>query len=239
MTLAAVDRLVRHATILRDECRELQKTVRASGKTPKRTTGFLRDAESQIRVDWHRFCIGLHVMLHRDLSFSGGTEMKTERLNQQYRIRRARAEEASVLIALALRSKASNGYDEAFLQAHEAIYNRTYTPQKISEGETWVAEGADGRLYGFFGLRRSDDGVEVWAMFVEPGLKRSGVGRALWRKLENCAQSMGAERINLAADPFAVPFYSAMGMEVIGTEPVGAIPGLFLPRLTKSLAISR
>ncbi|MER9902529.1 GNAT family N-acetyltransferase [Mesorhizobium sp. M0130] len=161
-----------------------------------------------------------------------------ERLDQQYRIRRARAEEASVLIALALRSKASNGYDEAFLRACEAIYNLNYTPQTIAEGETWVAENADGRLNGFFDLRRSDDGAEVWAMFVDPRLKRSGVGRALWRKLETCAQSIGAERISLAADPFAVPFYSAMGMEVTGTQPVDAIPGLFLPRLTKRLAKS-
>ncbi|WP_292277675.1 hypothetical protein [Mesorhizobium sp.] len=49
--------------------------------------------------------------------------MKTNRLVRQYHIRRARAEEALALIALALRSKASNGYDEAFLRAHEAIYD--------------------------------------------------------------------------------------------------------------------
>ncbi|MET3598041.1 GNAT superfamily N-acetyltransferase [Mesorhizobium shonense] len=165
--------------------------------------------------------------------------MKTERLDHQSRIRRATAEEAPALIALALRSKASNGYDEAFLRACEAIYVLNYTAQTIANGETWVAETADGWLHGFFDLRRSDDGAEVWAMFVEPELKRSGVGRALWRQLETCARSMGAERISLLADPFAVPFYAAMGMEVVGTEPADAISGLFVPRMTKSLAITR
>ncbi|RWE20252.1 MAG: N-acetyltransferase [Mesorhizobium sp.] len=76
-----------------------------------------------------------------------------------------------------------------------------------------MAEGAHGRLYGFFDLRRSYDGAEVWAMFIEPGLKRTGVGRALGHKLETCARSMGVERISLLAET----------------------PSRCLPRLTKSL----
>lgn len=158
-------------------------------------------------------------------------------MNQEYRIRRARAREAQALTALALRSKASNGYDEAFMRACEA--ELTYTTRTIAEGETWVAETIDGRLQGFFDLRRTDDGTEVFAMFVEPGLKRSGVGRALWQKLESCARDMGAERVGLDADPSAVPFYSAMGMEVVGYSPSGSILGRFLPRMTKSLTVSR
>lgn len=53
-------------------------------------------------------------------------------------------------------------------------------------------------------------------MFIEPGLKRTGVGRALGHKLETCARSMGVERISLLAETRS----------------------RWLPRLTKSLTIS-
>ncbi|MGE0210587.1 MAG: GNAT family N-acetyltransferase [Parvibaculaceae bacterium] len=150
-----------------------------------------------------------------------------------FSIRPAEAADAAALTRLALRSKASNGYDEAFMRACEA--ELTYTALTIAGGDTWVAEDADGRLLGFFDLRPQGDGAEVFAMFVEPGAKRSGLGRALWAKLEDCARRRGIARIGLDSDPNAVAFYSAMGMRITGSSPSGSIPGRFLPRMEKAI----
>lgn len=150
-----------------------------------------------------------------------------------FTLRCAAGGDAQALTALALRSKASNGYDEAFMRACEA--ELTYTPATIAAGDTWVAEGMDGRLLGFFDLRANGEAADVFAMFVEPAAKRMGVGRALWVKLEACARRRGLARIRLDADPNAVAFYRAMGMAVVGTSPSGSIPGRVLPRMEKPL----
>jgi GNAT superfamily N-acetyltransferase len=73
-------------------------------------------------------------------------------------------------------------------------------------------------------------------MFVEPAVKRAGVGRLLWVKLEREAARLGATAIGVNSDPEAVPFYLAMGAAVVGEAPSGSIPGRLLPRLEKSLA---
>ena len=148
------------------------------------------------------------------------------------RLRRARPGEAASLTDLAFRSKASNGYDAAFMEACRA--ELTYTAATMAAGETWVAE-ADGALVGFFDLRPTADGMEVFAIFVEPACRGGGVGRALWGKLEARARAAGSGAIGLDADPFAVRFYRAMGCEIVGEAPSGSIPGRMLPRMRKAL----
>jgi len=152
---------------------------------------------------------------------------------EAFRLRRANDGDAKALTALALRSKASNGYDEAFMQACEA--ELTYTAATIARGDTWVAENPERRLLGFFDLRPEGRSGEVFAMFVEPDEKRAGVGRALWSQLEACARRRGLACIGLDADPNAVAFYSAMGMTIVGRSPSGSIPDRFLPRMEKAL----
>jgi GNAT superfamily N-acetyltransferase len=110
----------------------------------------------------------------------------------------------------------------------------TYSAATMARGETWVAE-LDGKLAGFIDVRLQDGVAEVFAMFVEPGLKRTGVGRALWQQLEASARHLGAVTVMLDADPAAVPFYAAMGCTIAGQAPSGSIPGRVLPRLRKTL----
>ncbi|NBC31641.1 MAG: GNAT family N-acetyltransferase [Alphaproteobacteria bacterium] len=98
---------------------------------------------------------------------------------------------------------------------------------------TWLEEGAEGSVQGFFQLRLDGTIAEIRALFVEPDAKRSGIGRRLWAKLEAEAASLGATAIAADADPVAVPFYLAMGMAVVGQVPSGSIPGRVLPRLLK------
>ena len=150
------------------------------------------------------------------------------------KIRLARPAEAATITSLAFRSKASNGYDAAFMAACRA--ELTFDARSFARGETWLCQDAAGRILGFFDLRREERTAEVSALFVEPDCKGAGVGRALWAKLETRAAALGAERIGVDSDPAAVPFYLRMGMEPAGAAPSGSIPGRKLPRLIKPLA---
>lgn len=144
-------------------------------------------------------------------------------------IRRARPEEAAALTDLSLRSKRSNGYDEAFMEAcREEL---TVTASRLAAGEFWVAE-ADG-LRGCVCLAADLEAGsgEVEAFFVDPDWQRRGVGRLLWLKVLERARSKGLARLHLDADPAAVPFYEAMGFRVMGEAPSGSIEGRMLPRM--------
>lgn len=147
-------------------------------------------------------------------------------------LRRARPEDGPALSSLAYRSKASNGYDEAFMAQCRA--ELTVVPDDTPGRSTWIAEDRAGRALGFFDLIVENGSAEVEGLFVEPGNQRSGLGRRLWIKLEAEAIAQGAVDVSADADPKAVPFYCAMGLAPIGTRPSGSIPGRRLPRLRKA-----
>lgn len=149
-------------------------------------------------------------------------------------IRRARPEDADVLTDLSLRSKRSNGYDDAFMAACRD--ELTVTAADLAAGEYWVAEA--GTVCGCACLAVDPDGRsgEVHAFFIDPGWQRKGVGRLLWRTLLARARAHGLARLHLDADPAAVPFYAAMGFAVVGEAPSGSIAGRALPHMTMSLA---
>jgi GNAT superfamily N-acetyltransferase len=145
---------------------------------------------------------------------------------------RAVPAEAGHLSDLAWRSKQSNGYDAEFMAAcREEL---AVSPEAIFDGGVWIGENR-GKLVGFFHLTLENDKVELEAMFVEPECQGAGAGKFMWKALERQANAMGARSIELDADPFAVPFYQAMGCEVIGKVPSGSISGRMLPRMRKWL----
>ncbi len=152
-------------------------------------------------------------------------------------IRRARPPEAPALSALALRSKALWGYDDAFMALCRA--ELTVWPAAVEKGQVWVAE-RDEAVVGLLQLIPEDreDGraLEVRLLFVEPAAIGSGIGRALWRHAEVRAAALKAGRLTLDADPNAVAFYQRMGMRVVGQSPSGSIAGRMLPRMAKILA---
>ncbi|MDP9139001.1 MAG: GNAT family N-acetyltransferase [Pseudomonadota bacterium] len=149
-------------------------------------------------------------------------------------VRQAENAEATLLTSLALRSKASHGYDAAFM---EKCRNELFIgSHSLSERDIWVAQDTAGTIVGFFGLWPPVGGVaEVDPVFVEPARTGQGVGQALWRKLEDRARFAGADKIGLDADPNAVGFYERMGCVTIGESPSASIPGRFLPRMEKRL----
>lgn len=147
-------------------------------------------------------------------------------------VRRARLDEADFLTDLSMRSKRSNGYDEAFMERCRA--ELTVTPARMAAGEYWVAE-AD-RVCGLACLKAIEERRgEVHAFFVDPEFQRRGIGHLLWSKLLERAEALGMTKLQLDADPAAVPFYGAMGFTVVGEVPSGSIEGRMLPRMAMEL----
>ncbi|MFD0278915.1 GNAT family N-acetyltransferase [Kitasatospora sp. NPDC127111] len=149
------------------------------------------------------------------------------------RIRPAGPDEAELLSALALRSKGYWGYDEAFLEAcREEL---TLDPAAIERRRTAVAEDG-GRVLGFVTLVGAPPQGELGMLFVEPDAIGRGVGRSLVEHVRAQAAALGFRRLTIDSDPFAEPFYLAMGATRIGTTPSGSIPGRELPLLALEIA---
>ena len=145
-------------------------------------------------------------------------------------IRPARPDEAALLSDLAVRSKSAWGYGTGMVDA----FRDELTVESDSIAGWHIHVAADGDdLAGFYALSVQADGVtgEIELMFVEPGRMRRGIGRALWAHLVDTARSIGLTRILIDADPYAEPFYRAMGARRTGEAPSASIPGRMLPRL--------
>lgn len=143
-------------------------------------------------------------------------------------IRPAEMDEAESLTELSMRSKRSNGYDDAFMDACRA--ELTVAPSRMEEGEYWVAEAKT--IVGWVCLKGlGGEAGEIQAFFIEPDCKRRGIGRRLWRKAAERARALGMKTLYLDADPAAVPFYEALGFATIGEVPSGSIEGRTLPRM--------
>lgn len=147
-------------------------------------------------------------------------------------IRRAGGADAAALTELALRSKAVWGYDAAFMEACRAELN--LSADDVLCHPTYLIEGRDGPI-GHYQLRLRGDTADVWHVFVAPEAIRTGLGRLLWRHLEQTARAAGATRLEVDSDPHALGFYQAMGMIPDGEAPSGSIPGRLLPHLSKTL----
>lgn len=152
-------------------------------------------------------------------------------------IRLAKPNELAILTTLSLRSKRSNGYDDAFMDAcREEL---TVTVERMEEGEYWVADS--GGICGCvcFTPDISDKNTaEINTFFIDPDWQRKGVGRLLWEKILERAAQQSITTLMLDADPYAVSFYEAMGFETIGETPSGSIPGRVLPRMSIKLTKS-
>lgn len=149
-------------------------------------------------------------------------------------LRPARPDEAALISALALRSKAHWGYDEAFLAACRR--ELTWTAAQCASGDVVVAE-RHGAVVGFFALGGEATGRgELDACFVDPPAIGTGVGGVLLRGALEEALRRGWRTLTLAADPGAVAFYEHHGARRVGEVASGSVPGRTLPLL--ELAVS-
>ncbi len=147
-------------------------------------------------------------------------------------VRDARPEDAEILSALAIRSKAYWGYGHDFMAA--CVDELTLSRRDIAD---WVVRVRDngGVPVGYYQLRVVGGIAEIEQLFVAPGSIGEGLGRTLWTDMMAQAAQRGAREIRVTSDPHAEGFYRAMGCRPIGIEPSGSIPGRTLPRLALEL----
>jgi len=143
-------------------------------------------------------------------------------------LRPARQDEAALLTALCLRSKAVWGYDQAFMDACRA--ELTLSAETIRTCLVQVAE-LRGQPVGMaqISVDRTKAGLDK--LFIEPNFLRLGIGQALFTWAEEAAARAGAKTPNIDADPGAAAFYRRLGAVDEGTVPSGSIPGRVIPRL--------
>ena len=149
------------------------------------------------------------------------------------RLRPARPEELQLLSELCLRSKAVWGYDRAFLDACRA--ELTIAPHELATSQISVAEH-EGSVVGVAQVTIDGRTADLQKMFVEPRAIGRGVAKALFDWATATAKSLGADVLQIDADPGAVGFYKKMGATECGSAPSASIPGRLLPRLQVELA---
>jgi GNAT superfamily N-acetyltransferase len=138
-------------------------------------------------------------------------------------VRAARPGEAGALTALAVRSKAHWGYDDAFMTMSRA--SLSVSAADIAAGRVLVAE----RQGLLLGMAKVEADGELGMMFVDPLAMNRGVGRLLFEASVALARRLGARRMAILADPNAAPFYERMGARYVSQAPSDAIPGRTLP----------
>jgi GNAT superfamily N-acetyltransferase len=148
-------------------------------------------------------------------------------------IRAARPDEVADLSALALRSKAHWGYDQAFIDACRPAL--TFTTDDVAGRRLSVA-CRDGVVLGVVSVEGVPPEGEIGHLWVEPDAIGAGAGRALFTHAVDVAAGLGFERLLIGAEPFAEGFYRAMGARVVGEVPSGSIPGRVLPLMRIDIA---
>lgn len=148
-------------------------------------------------------------------------------------LRPAIVADCAALTDVVFRSKQSNGYDDAFMEACRD--ELTISEQTLENTQLWVAEDT-GVLLGCAALDTlSNDTGEVSLFFVDPNVQGRGVGRILWTTVFRLAHQNGFKTLELSADPNAVGFYAKQGFVEIGSTPSGSIKGRSLPKMQLSL----
>jgi GNAT superfamily N-acetyltransferase len=141
-------------------------------------------------------------------------------------IRRAIPSEQTTLEALQLRASLSNAGDHDHLLAHPDAIELPI--EQIAAGGVFVAEW-NGVIAGFAAvLPRLDGNSELEALFVDPDLRRLGIGRRLLEHSAQVARTQGSSVLHVVGNPHAEGFYLACGFQLIGTTETRFGPGLLL-----------
>lgn len=141
-------------------------------------------------------------------------------------IRNAVLSEKPALEALQLRASLTNEGDrEALLANPDAI---ELPAEQIASGDVFVLE-LGGRIAGFAALLPRPDGdAELDSLFVEPDLRRRGVGRLLIEHCSQIALTRECRSLNVIGNPHAEQFYLACGFDTIGSTETRFGTGLLM-----------
>ncbi len=143
-----------------------------------------------------------------------------------FSIRRADVSEQKQLEELQLRASLTNAGDRDALLAHpDAI---EVPLEQISGGRAFVAE-CNGSIVGFAALEPRPDGeTELDALFVDPGMRRRGIGRLLIQYCAGIARTRGSVALCVIGNPHAEKFYISCGFTMTGTSETRFGPGLLM-----------
>lgn len=140
-------------------------------------------------------------------------------------IRAARAEEAEVLSALALRSKASWGYSQSLMRLFEA--ELTLSTRELEQVRVIDVGGRPGGFYSLVPVSKLR--AELGHLFVEPTLQRRGLGRVLIDDALVRAAALGFRVLEIQGDPNAAQFYARVGATCVGQRESESVAGRMLP----------
>jgi GNAT superfamily N-acetyltransferase len=140
-------------------------------------------------------------------------------------LRLATPNEAEVLSELALRSKASWGYDDAFMERLRPSF--TLTEAMVRDSRCIVAE-RDGTIVGFYRLTREGTDGSLSDLFIAPEFLRCGIGKLLLDDAMLFASGSGLMTVSFESDPYALGFYLQLGGEQVA-ERVSPDSGRLLP----------
>ena len=145
---------------------------------------------------------------------------------KELRIRRALPNESEQLSSLAMRSKKTWGYDDAFME--QCRQELTLSTEYIATSQVYVIE-ENGEVLGFYGLNGKRYEASLDFLFIEPSKINCGYGKKLWLHAVKSAAELGFKYILIDSDPNAKRFYLAMGAKLKGEVSSRSIPGRILP----------
>ncbi len=128
-------------------------------------------------------------------------------------VRRATPEDAEALTRVAFAGKRHWGYPKRWIQ--QWTESLTITPEFVRNNEVHAAV-EDERAVGFYALVGEGHRIELEHLWISPEYIGKGVGRLLFEHVLLKAASLGAETVQLEADPNAEGFYRRMGAERVG-----------------------
>jgi GNAT superfamily N-acetyltransferase len=128
-------------------------------------------------------------------------------------IRRAVPEDAEALSRVAFSAKRHWGYPELWIQHWRD--GLTVTPDFVRNNEVYAAV-SDSEPFAFYALTGEGRRLELEHLWVSPEWIGSGIGRLLFEHAIRRAASLGAEVVEIEADPNAEGFYLRMGARRIG-----------------------
>ena len=147
----------------------------------------------------------------------------------------ARPQDCPRLSFVAQAAKAHWDYPAAWLEAWR--HELTFTEETLQAQDIYVAR-IDGEIQGLCGLKLEPDEepgkISLEHLWVHPDAMGRGLGRQLYERALQRARQLGMRRMELWADPNAVPFYEHLGARHVGDHH-GEVLGL--PRVLPIYAV--
>jgi GNAT superfamily N-acetyltransferase len=125
----------------------------------------------------------------------------------------AEPEDASLLKQIAIQAKGYWGYPDHWMDQFRS--SPIVTAESIGVDVVYKACVEEEEV-GWYRLLPQVPIAILEDLWVLPTWMGRGIGRALWEHAAAQARSLGAQAVELEADPNAVPFYQRMGFQVIG-----------------------